>query len=147
MVSESFVRRAHAIDLVVYKIEWCTKCRYKMFGKPWFAKACEQAIRQVAERHKLVIVELSVMPEHVHCIVRAFARYSLSYVTMLLKGGSSFLLFQRMKHLKFRYPRRHLWSAGKARSTLGVDLETARKYVTAPHNDRHQTKLTGYPNL
>ena len=118
-----------------------------MLRKEKFAEACEKAVREVAERHKLIVIELSVMPEHVHCIVRAFARYSLSYVTQLLKGGSSFLLFKWFPQFRLRYPKGHFWSAGKARRTIGLDIKKARAYVTAPHNDRFQSKLTGYPSL
>ena len=143
----SFAHASHGIDDVVYKVEWCTKYRYKMFVKPRLAAACEAAIRAVAERHRLVVIELSVMPEHVHCVVRAFARYSLSYVTQLLKGGSAYLLFREFPQLRLRYPRGQLWSAGKSRQTLGRDVNAMRRYVTAPHNDRFQTKLTGYPGL
>jgi len=147
MTSESFAHASHAVDDVVYKIEWCTKYRYKMFRQPRLVAACEAAIRGVAERHKLIVVELSVMPEHVHCIVRCFARHSLSYVTQLLKGGSAFALFREFPQLRLRYPRGHLWSPGKCRRTLGVELEHARHYVNAPHNDPRQTRLTGYPAL
>ena len=121
MVSGNFARASHAVDDVVYKIEWVTKYRYKMFSKPLFFKACEEAIREVAAKHKLIILEISVMPEHVHCIVRAFASMSVSYITQLLKGGSSYLLFKRFPELSLRYPRKHLWSAGKARRTFGLE--------------------------
>ena len=141
LVSGSFARASHAVDDVTYKIEWVTKYRYKMFAKPLYFKACEAAIREVCAKHKLIVIELAVMPEHVHCIVRAFARYSISFVTQLLKGGSSYLLFKRYPQLRLRYPRGHLWSAGKARRTLGVDLQVARNYVRAPHNDPYQTRL------
>ncbi len=147
MDSGNFAHASHAVDDVVYKIEWCTKYRYKMFGKLEFIKACENAVRAVAERHKMIIVELSVMPQHVHCIVRCFASYSLSYATQLLKGGSSYLLFKEFPKMRLRYPRGHLWSPGKCRRTVGEDLDTARRYVTAPHNDARQTTLQGYPAL
>ena len=143
----SFAKASHAVDDVVYKVEWCTKYRYKMFGKPRFLAACEESIRAVAERHSLVVIELAVMPEHVHCIVRCFARYSLSYVTQLLKGGSAYRLFQQYPQLRLRYSRGHLWSEGKCRRTIGQELEVARRYVTAPHNDPRQTHLPGYPGL
>ena len=141
MNSDSFAHASHAVDDVVYKIEWITKYRYKMFGKPRFIEACDKAIRAVAERHRLIIVELSVMPEHVHCIVRCFARYSLAYVTQLLKGGSSYTLFHEFPQLRLRYPRGHLWGEGKCRRTLGENVEVARRYVTSPHNDPYQKRL------
>jgi putative transposase len=147
LISVSFAKASHAIDDIAYKIEWVTKCRYKMFRKPHVAAACEAAIRAVVARHGLFVIELSVMPEHVHCIVRCFARLSLSYVTQLLKGGTSFILFQQFPGFRLRYPKGSLWSAGKTRRTLGLDIDYARKYVTAPHNDRFQTKLEGYPGL
>ena len=147
MVSVNFARAPHAVDDVVYKVEWCTKYRYKMFRQPRLAAACETAIQAAAQRHRLIIIELSVMPEHVHCIVRAFARYSASYITQLLKGASAHALFKEFPQLRLRYPRGHLWSAGKSRQTIGRNIDVARRYVTAPHNDRHQTKLTGYPSL
>ena len=77
----SFAHASHAVDDVAYKLEWCAKYRYTLFGKPRFLAACEAAVRAVAERHRLIIVELSVVPEHVHCIVRC-KRFPLRQATL-----------------------------------------------------------------
>jgi REP element-mobilizing transposase RayT len=109
----SLAHASHGIDDVTYKIEFCTKCRYKIFRQPRLAGRCEAAIRAVAERHLIIIIELSVMQEHVHCIVRAFSRYSLSYITPLLKGGSAYSMFREFPQLCLGYPRGSLWVLAK----------------------------------
>jgi len=63
------VSGSHSIGQNLYHLEWCPKYRYKMFMKEENKKLCEEILREVAEKHKIEIIELSVMPDHVHTAV------------------------------------------------------------------------------
>lgn len=120
----------HSVGVMMLHLEWCTKYRYKMFGKIKYKNLIEACIRQSATRNKIKIIELEVQPEHVHCVVEISFSISVSRVIQILKGGSSKLFFQFHEKAKLRYPRRHLWSRGKFASSVGfVQLDVVKEYV------------------
>ena len=70
-------------------------------------------MRRAATRHKIKLLELSVMPEHVHCVAEIRRSMSISRAEALLKGYSSKELFDLFPTLKQRYWNGALWSAGR----------------------------------
>lgn len=127
MVLVSF---SHAKGQLVYHLEWCPKYRYKIWRKPENAALCEEVIKEVAERHGIKIVEVSIMPDHIHVAAHIPPDMAVSRAMQLLKGGSSYILFRRKPNFRKRYPRGHLWSRGKFYRTIGdVDLPTMIKYI------------------
>jgi len=135
---------SHHIGQAVYHLEWCPKYRYKMFRKDKNKKLCEEILKEVAERHGIEIIELSVMPDHVHLIVSIPPTMSLSKAFQLLKGASSYELFKREPKFRLRYPKGNFWSTGKFYRSVGdVDLETTKSYVQR-QEEIHQAKLSQY---
>jgi putative transposase len=89
------------------------------------------------------IIELAVMPEHVHCLVQCSARFSAAQAAQILKGSSARDLFEFEPKFRLRLRRGHFWSAGYHVRTVGeADLQTARDYIRQPHNDPRQRTLT-----
>ena len=134
MVSESFEekyeRHEHSVGKMMLHLEWCTKYRYKMFGKTEYRNLVSACIRRAASLHQIKIIELNVQPEHVHCIVSFDFVSSASGVLQILKGLSAKLFFQHHKKARLRYPRGHLWSKGKFVSSVGfVQLDVVQNYV------------------
>ena len=66
-----------------------------MFRKEKNKKLCEEILKEIAERHGIKIQELSIMPDHIHAIVSIPPTMSLSKAFQLLKGASSYELFNR----------------------------------------------------
>ena len=119
-----------AVRESLWHVMFCTKYRHNMFAKFKYKKLCEACLRKAARRHKLEIVELEVMPDHVHLIVRLPITLSISKALMLLKGGSAYLFFRHHSKARLRYPRGHLWSKGKFYTTVGyTDLPSTLDYV------------------
>ena len=77
-----------------------TKYRYGTLLRENHYKDCEIALKNMAERHGIVIKELGVMPDHVHMIIFLPPEMSISKAINLLKGASSHDLLQL--HLNFR---------------------------------------------
>jgi putative transposase len=129
----------HSVGTIMLHLEWCTKCRYKMFGKEENKNLLSACIRRAASLHEIKIIELNVQPQHVHCIVLVKFSFSASKVLQLLKGISSKLYFEHQVKAKLRYPRGHLWSRGKFASSVGfVQLEKVQNYVKN-QDEHHQT--------
>ena len=124
------VSGSHGIGQNLYHLEWCPKYRYKMFMKEENKKLCEDILETVAERHKIKIEELSVMPDHIHAVVGIPPTMSVSQALHLLKDASSRELFKQKPNFRRRYPRGHFWSPGKFYRSIGdTDTETVIQYV------------------
>jgi len=127
---EKYERRSHSVGISMWHFEWCTKYRYKMFGKREYNNLITACIRRAASLHGIQIRELSVMPEHVHCVVGIDLNLSPTKALQILKGVSAGLFFQFHERARLRYPRGHLWSPGKFAASLGfIQLDVATSYV------------------
>lgn len=68
IVSESYTKNrskyksyGHSVGISMFHIEWCTKYRYKMFGKLKYRNMMAACIRQVAVKHGIKLLELEVV--------------------------------------------------------------------------------------
>ena len=139
--SEKFAHAAHSVGVSKYHLQWVTKCRYKTLLKESHYKDCEESIKNVAARHSIELLELGVMPDHVHMIVFLPPEMSISKAINLLKGASSHDLFQLHPNFRLRYPQGHFWGRGYFyRSVSNVDDETVSRYVRED-NDPRQRRL------
>jgi putative transposase len=124
------VRSSHSVGRNLWVFEWCTKYRYEImrkFGNRNLVAAC---IRQAAKRHGIELIELAVLPDHVHAVASLPKGMNEEQAVRLLKGASSRKLFQLKDHFALRYPERHFWSRGYYAHTVGVtDLQTQVDYV------------------
>ena len=135
---------SHAVFQNVHHFEWCTKYRYSIFDSQELINACEASIRAAAQRHGIVLFELSVMVEHVHCVAEIRPSMSVSRAEGLLKGASAHALFEQFPRLRKRYWGGHLWSPGRfSRSVGDANIETVRHYVRYD-NDARQRRLIAY---
>ena len=91
------------------------------------------------------MIELSVMPDHVHTVVQLPPTMSVSQAFHLLKGASSYELLRRQPMFRYRYADGNFWSPGKFYRSVGdADTETVLEYV---RNQRlQQASLDDYPN-
>jgi putative transposase len=101
-----------------------------MFRGKGNKKLCEDILREVAERHNISVIELSVMPDHIHIVVQLPPTMSVSKALQLLKGASSYELFRRQPLFRYRYARGSFWSPGKFYRSVGdADTTTVLEYV------------------
>ena len=125
-----YERRAHSVGISIWHFEWCSKYRYKMFGKEEYCNLMGACIRRAASMHGIKIIVLAVQPEHVHCEVELTLAMSPSWALQILKGGSLYMFFRFHERARLRYPRGHLWSTGKFAASVGfVQRDVITKYV------------------
>ena len=139
------VSGSHSIGQNLYHLEWCPKYRYNMFRGKGNKKLCEDILHEVAERHNIGLVELSVMSDHIHVVVQLPSTMSVSKALQLLKGASSYELFRQQPLFRYRYSHGSFWSPGKFYRSVGdTDTATVLEYV---RNQRLlQSSLNDYPN-
>ena len=125
-----YTRNNHSVGDSMWHFEWCPKYRYKMFRKFEYKNLITACIRKSAAENHIEIVELNVMPEHLHMIAKIPLTMTPSKALQFLKGRSAFLFFRNHERARLRYPRGHLWSRGKFASSVGYsDLPTTINYI------------------
>ncbi len=110
-------------------IQITTKCRYKVIQKEKIKVYCKVAIEDACNKHKIKIVILKVMNEHVHLITDIPRTMSQAYMMQIIKGLSSYIIFRLCPNMRKRYPKGHFWNEGYFCEGCGSDLERAMKYI------------------
>jgi len=78
-IINEYRKRAHSVGISIWHFEWCTKYRYKMFMKEKYLGLIIGCIKRAASRHKIKIVVMEVLSEHVHCEVELTLEKSPSW--------------------------------------------------------------------
>lgn len=142
---------SHKVGVNVHHLEWCTKYRYQMFQKDKYKNLCKEILEETAERHRIIIRELFVMPEHIHTSIEVPPSMSQSKALQLLKGNLSYQLFRKQPKFRLRYPRGHFFSPGAFASSVGYNTVDVVDNYVRNQEDIHQMKLgaftTGSPAL
>lgn len=80
------------------------------------------------ERWGQELIEMEVMPDHIHLLIGCDPQFGIHRLVKLLKGYSSHALRAEFPALKRRLP--SLWTNSYFVSTVGgVTLETLKRYV------------------
>ena len=130
---------AHVVWDCKYHVVWCPKYRFRIL-KGDIAKSIREIIRQLCEWRKIEILAGNVQTDHVHMVISFPPKYSVAEVIGFLKGKSAIKVFDRHLDLKKRYWGRHFWAEGYCVSTVGLDEEQIKKYVTWQINRDRNTE-------
>ena len=104
------------------------------------------------EQNELFVISRKIgdlMPDHVHCFVEVPPTMSVSKALNLLKGYSSYKLFQKHRWLRAYFRKGHLWSPGKFfRSVGNVTAEAIKNYIAQSNRAAlNQQSLNRYSAL
>jgi putative transposase len=108
---------------------FCPKYRYRIFADEKGEYVRQQIYILCKQKEDVEVLELNVMPDHVHLVISLAPKYAVSEFMGYLKGKIALRLFQQYESLGRRYWGRHLWARGYCVSTVGLDEEKDRKYV------------------
>jgi putative transposase len=123
----------HAIGQNCFHFTWTPKYRYPVFKFPNYIREIDIILRDVAQRHNIIIHELCIESDHIHCFASFPPTFCISKVLGLLKGASSYAF--RKKHITMR-KYKALWSRGKFYRSVGaITTDAVQKYI----NDTHHT--------
>ncbi|AOY83974.1 IS200/IS605 family transposase [Moorena producens JHB] len=110
-----------------YHVVWCPKYRRRVLVGE-VEKRLKELLYQIAEEIQVEIIELEVMPDHVHLLCECDPQFGIHKVVKRLKGATSRYLRQQFPKLKSRLPT--LWTNSYFLSTVGgASLETIKRYV------------------
>jgi REP-associated tyrosine transposase len=110
-----------------YHVVWCPKYRRSVLVNG-VDDRLKEIIQSVCTESRAEILELEVMPEHVHLLVEVDPQYGIHRLVRGIKGRSSRLLRQEYPWLKSRLPT--LWTNSYFVSTVGgAPLEVVKQYI------------------
>jgi len=117
MVAKTVVKSNNNVTYsCIFHIVWCPKYRRSVLIDD-VAERLKQILREVAQETRCDLIELEVMPDHVHVLVGIDPQFGVHRLTKLMKGRSSRLLRQEFPKLKSRLPT--LWTNSYFVSTVG----------------------------
>ena len=102
---------AHTRYELKYHFVWCPKYR-RVVLKGNIARYLAKIIYGVAERYDLSIVELAVMPDHVHMFVSASPELAPASIIQTVKSITARKLFERFPGIKNSLWGGALWARG-----------------------------------
>jgi len=110
-----------------YHVVFCPKYRRKVLVNG-VDERLKAIIRQVADETQSEVLELEVMPDHVHLLCEVAPQFGIHKFVKRVKGRSSRLLRQEFPHLKSRLPT--LWTHSYFVSTVGgAPLAMIKQYI------------------
>ena len=122
-----FKRSANIVYSCKYHIIWCPKYRRKVLVDA-VATRLEDIIRLTADEKQVEIIEMEIIPDHVHLLCEVHPQYGVHLFIRLMKGRSSRLLRQEFRSLYTRIPT--LWTNSYFNSTVGgAPLEVIKQYI------------------
>ena len=124
-----YQRDEHRVHLIVYHLIFCPKRRKSVLVGD-VGRECDELIRRKCAEMGWDVLNLAVMPDHVHLFVRVFPTNSASDVVGTVKGYTSHELRQKYPELKRRLP--SLWTRSFFSSTAGnVSAAIIEQYIAA----------------
>ena len=112
-----------------YHFVWCPKYRKSVLTKE-VKTYLKSLIEAICGARNWKVLEIEVMPDHIHLFISAPPYESPTGIIKVLKGVSAVNMLKRFEHLVKIYPQRHLWSPSYYVGTAGhVSAETIKRYI------------------
>jgi putative transposase len=110
-----------------YHVIWCPKYRRSVLIAG-VDKKLKRILEDVAKELDAEIIEMEIMPDHVHLLVEVDPQYGIHRLVKLMKGRSSRILRDEFRWLRSRLPT--LWTNSYFVSTVGgAPLAVIKQYI------------------
>ena len=132
----------HSVGQNSFYLVWKPKWSKDPFKFDSVQRVCTASIRKVCKTKGFKLIELEVMPDHVHCFVDLHPSMNVSKALQLLKGFSSRMIFKHNPWLRNHFRTGHFWSPGKFfRSVGSVTDEAVKNYVAQSNRASKYQKI------
>ena len=110
-----------------YHVVWCPKYRRPVLVEGVDVRL-KELIRDTCEKLQVDLIELEVMPDHVHLLIEVDPQFGVHKVIKRIKGYSSRILRQEYQWLRSRLPT--LWTNSYfVASVGGAPLAVIKQYI------------------
>ena len=112
-----------------YHFVWCPKYR-KPFMKGKYAEFIEKNTHTIAKEKGVWIVELKIMPDHIHLFLSAPPQKAPSNIVKFFKGILGLRLFREFPELKKEFWGGKIWSPSYYVGSAGdISAATIKRYI------------------
>jgi len=119
----------NAVYILNYHFVWSTKYRRRIFYSP-IDLTLSQIIKDLCIQNGLEIIQLEIMPDHVHLFIFAKPTDSPSHIMCVIRGASAYQLFREFPAIKKKLWGGYLWNPSYYVGTAGqMSSETIKKYI------------------
>ena len=110
-----------------YHVVWCSKYRRKVLVEE-VEQRLKELIVGVASELRVDIIEMEIMPDHVHLLLEVDPQFSIHRAVKNIKGKTSRILRAEFISLRTRLP--SLWTNSYFVATVGgAPLEVIKQYI------------------
>ena len=110
-----------------YHVVWCVKYRRKVLSADVSIRL-KAIVVDVCTLLKVDLIEIEIMPDHVHLLVEVDPQFGIHRLVRRVKGRSSRLLRQEFPSIKSRLPT--LWTNSYFVATVGgAPLPVIKQYI------------------
>jgi putative transposase len=115
-----------------YHVVWCPKYRRKVLVDGVDTRL-KQLIEATCEELHVDIIEMEIMPDHVHLLIEVDPQFGIHKAVKQIKGRTSRILRQEFEWLNSRLPT--LWTNSYFVSTIGgAPLAVIKQYIENQKN-------------
>lgn len=127
-VTEPIKGRSYVYDLH-YHLVWVTKYQNRALT-PEIQVRLKEKLLDIAKENEIAIEAMEIMPNHVHLLVSAKPRTSVTVMVKKLKGITGKWLFERFPELRRSFWHGHVWSPSYYVGSVGqTDEKTIENYI------------------
>ena len=127
-----YKRNNNVVYSCKYHVVWCPKYRRKVLVGD-VADRLKDLIRQAVAEHQSELIEMEIMPDHVHLLVEVDPQYGIHRLVKQVKGLTSRMLRREFPKIKSRLPT--LWTNSYFISTVGgAPLSIIKQYIENQKN-------------
>ena len=124
-----------------YHVVWCPKYRRKVLTNGVDVRL-KELLLEYATNLSVDILEMEIMPDHVHILMEVAPQFGIHKAVKSLKGYTSKVLRSEYPFLKTRMPT--LWTNSYFVSTVGGDpLEVIEQYIENQKTSQRQKDKLG----
>ena len=110
-----------------YHVVWCPKYRRKVLVNGVDIRL-KELIKSIAAEIQVDIIEMEIMPDHVHILLEVDPQFGIHKAVKNIKGKTSRILRQEFPWLRSRIPT--LWTNSYFCSTVGgAPLSIIKQYI------------------
>ena len=110
-----------------YHVIWCSKYRRKVLVEE-VGQRLKELIVGVASELRVDIIEMEIMPDHVHLLLEVDPQFGIHRAVKNIKGKASRILRAEFISLRTRLP--SLWTNSYFVATVGgAPLEVIKQYI------------------
>ena len=119
-----------------YHVVWCPKYRRKVLVGDVETRF-KELVQVVCEELNIDLLEMEVMPDHVHLLLEVDPQFGIHKAVKAIKGRTSRVLRSEFRHLTTKIPT--LWTNSYFVSTVGgVPLAVIKQYIESQKTSQRE---------